>query len=74
MNPVLAFKWYGVFFRENMVKGFPKEGVLWQFLQQLVQTVPVYLLRRPKNTPIPVFGDFVEEVLKKTSKLKQGSV
>ena len=50
-------------FREDMVKGFHKEGVLWQFLQQLVQTVPVYILCRPENTPIPVFGDFVEQVL-----------
>jgi len=50
-------------FRANMVKGFHKEGVLWQFLQQLVQTVPVYILRRPKNTPIPDFGDFVEQAL-----------
>ena len=50
-------------FRENMVKGFQKEIVLWTFLSKLVQTVPVYLIKRPKETPIPVFGDFVEELL-----------
>ncbi len=50
-------------FRENMVKGFHKEGVLWTFLSKLVQTVPVYLIKRPRQTSIPVFGDFVEGLL-----------
>lgn len=56
-------------FRENMVSGFNKEGVLWAFLQQLIQEVPVYLLRRPRNTSIPDFGDFVERTL-----LAEGSI
>jgi len=50
-------------FRENMVKGFHKEGILWAFLSKLVQTIPVYLIKRPRQTPIPVFGDFVEQLL-----------
>ena len=50
-------------FRENMVKGFHKEGELWQYLQQLVQFVPVYIFRRPRNTSISDFGDFVETTM-----------
>jgi len=50
-------------FRENMVRGFHKEGVLWTYLSKLVQQIPVTMLRRPRGTSIPEFGDFVESLL-----------
>ena len=50
-------------FRVEMVKGFGRKKQLWAFLQQIVQTVPVYILMRPENTSIPTFANYVEEVI-----------
>lgn len=53
-------------FRHHMIRGFKKEEQLWNLLHSLAQAVPVYLVRRPKSTPIKVFGDFVLSILEKS--------
>lgn len=47
--------------RLGYVKYLNREKEHWKFLQNLVKRVPVYVIRRPKETPIKTFVDFVEQ-------------
>ena len=50
-------------FRVEMVEGFGRKKQLWNFLEKLVQFIPVYLLFRPVRTPIPQFADYVAQLI-----------
>lgn len=47
--------------RRRYINGFGKSEIFWKFLSDIIAEIPVYVVRRPENTPIEKFVDFIED-------------
>ena len=52
-------------FRSKMISGMGLDRQLWHFLTDILKDIPVYLVQRPKETPIFDFTQYIEDILEK---------